>query len=444
MAETTEQQTASTEAPAGGQHSQAFLEKMGSISAAQEGIRTSTFDSTEKPFDLEAAQQAGTQTTEQPTEAPPTTEQPVVQSTEQPQTTEQPAQTTEAPAQTAEQTTEQPTTEQTATTEESSQQLVVENPIIGKMTIGEQAQQEDQTHQSFDTVEDWNQFLEGIDAGLTPENISQELPKIIERSNNFETVSQKMEGYENLLKQIPGELYKGIEAWSQGEDWRAQVAQAANAVDYETEFGKHDPKQMVERYSPGKLTTEDWEEFEDRDGDPDVKARVEEYLSLSEGKFNLEKKEYDLTKQTYEQNAERFVQMKQESFDKSREHALSTFNEAGMPVEESYIANVDKTMNDEMILSIFKNPDGTYKDNCHTSLIMAQDGFGLVKSLYDATKREIVSQVRTEVLDRTGDSPSVTKGGQAELTEQQRSEEDIRKYVEKMAGAGATQSSTYG
>jgi len=192
---------------------------------------------------------------------------------------------------------------------------------------------------------------------------------------------------------------------------------------------------MVNTFSKGKVSAEEWQDYKDEDGDAAVKEKVKGFVELSEEKFGLHKEKYNLEKQKLIDQADGFKLKQQAAFDKSRENVINAFAEAKLPLDDKYLATVDKTINDQMILDLFKNPDGTLKDNVHQSIIMAQHGFDISQQLILAAKRQIASEQRTVVLERTPDTPAVKKTGTAESTEKQNAEQKMKSHVASVLGA---------
>jgi len=433
----------STEETQGQQFSPAFIERMGSLQAATEGIKTPTYQGPNEGFDFSQLQnqQPAEQPTEQPAETQPTeTAQPPVDAapTEQAQPseqqpTEQPAQPTETPQEGHPQT----------------EEVVVESDVFGSVNLGPAdpapENPENQTHTSFETVEDFNKYFEsGNFGGLTADNFQEELPKLVEKSQKFEETNQAKEAYESVLKNIPASIYDAIVEFGNGGDWRAKLREGATSFDYEKQFSDHSVKQAVDSYLPNKVSQDDWDEYNDPDGDAEIKSKVQGYIDLASEKYKVDQDRYKMTKENYERQANELVAKKQDSFNVSRANAIKEFEDAGFPVQDSYLQGIDKTMTDEMILSMFKNPDGTYKDDCHRRLIMANDGMDLVKKFHSAAQRNVASQVRTEMLEGTADSQAIKRTGDAQVTEQQKIEDQMRNYVQQMAGNPQTEKSVFG
>ena len=314
--------------------------------------------------------------------------------------------------------------------------IKVESEIFGgAVELGEE-KKEDAPSQSFETWEDINKFFEeNSSLGIDLKNLPEELPKLVERNKEFEQVNARLQNYDTAFSNMPKALYDSLMAWDKGEDWRGKMRETATAIDFEKGFEDQNQAEIVNTFLPGKISSEDWEEFSDKDGDPAVKEKVSQAIEIAQEKFALNKEKYDLEKQKLIDSANAFKEKQQVAFNKSRENVVNAFQEAKLPLDEKYLQTVDKTISDEAILSLFKNADGTFKENVHQSVIMAQHGFDIVQQMYLAAKRQVASQARSEILERTPATPAAKKTGDADTPETKTSEKKVESHVASILGS---------
>lgn len=314
-----------------------------------------------------------------------------------------------------------------ASTEGSEGDFEIDSPITGKIKVGKPA--EEIKPVSFENIEDFDKFAK--DNGFEDsKKFVEELPKLLETKTKYEEVSKVNANYEAVFENMPPELFAAVQKWSHGEDWRNQVS-ATEPVNLSIEYGKQDSQQLVDKYFPNKISKEEWEEFKDKDGDETVKEKVNNYLSLTKDKYEIDQEKFKTQKEQYDRKAAQSVQARKESLDKSRVSVFETFKSSGLPLDEKYVEGLDKKLSsDQQILSMFKNDDGTLRTDAHQRLAMADAGFGLVTQYQKALERKIVTKAREEILDRAGSgSQAMKKSGDSSGSGKNESEEKVKSYV---------------
>lgn len=376
----------------------AFDQKMANVQAALGGVSGNTFDVGEQDSSLsndqpqepdqpqgeQGVQSVGDAAPEQAPEAQPETqgENPVSVQEEQPE--------------------EQPQAESST----------ISSPITGEVELGAEKEEAEPASVGFETMGDFEKFLESGEYGITKDNIQTELPKLVEASKTLKEVNDKVGGYEQIFNNIPKPIYDSIIEWSNGRDWRAPVA-SSDATDYTQDFSSHDSKSMVEKYFPGKITAEEWEEASDGvSGDPDAIAKVNQYQELAKDKYDLDQQKYNQQVQAYEQQAKEITAKMQSAFDASRESVFGMFEGTPLEVQEEYVGKVDKIAQSQQgVLSIFYNADGTLKQDAHERIAMALDGKGLVVQQAKQLEKRAITKARQEVISETPNAPRMKKTG---------------------------------
>lgn len=290
---------------------------------------------------------------------------------------------------------------------------------------------------TFESAEDFEKFFQSTESGITKENIATKLPELLDTSKKFDEVTKKSQGYEAVFNNMPKPIYEAIMAWDKGEDWRQPVLNH-DPTDYSQEFGKQDAKAMVEKFFPGKVSAEDWEEYKDSDGDQETKDKIDSYLTLTEEKYNLTKQQHAEQIKNYEQQAQQNLEKAQASFDTSRTNIFKAFE--GTPlkgVKESAVVEIDKSLaNQRAILLEFLNEDGTFKPDAHEKMAMLKFGKDLVVQQAKAIQKQAVSDARAEVISGTADQAGIQKSGDKTTpNERELMAEKARKQAEDLLGS---------
>lgn len=284
---------------------------------------------------------------------------------------------------------------------------------------------------SFEKLEDVEKFVK--DNGIELKDLPVKLPELFESAKKLQTLSEDHAKVQAVLENMPAEMYQAMVEWSHGRDWRT-VIHKTEPLNFEAPADKHDSEKLVETYFPGKISKEDWEEFKDADGDETVKQKVKDIIAMSKDKYGIDQEKFKFEKQKIETNAARTLAVREESFKKSRTSVQDQFKTTGLKVDDKYLSDLDKNLSsDQAILAVYKNPDGTLKPEAHRMMAMAIDGFDLVLHARDKMKRQIVTEQRTELLQKNTGNQPIKKSGDTAQSGVSESEKRVKEYISKVA-----------
>lgn len=433
MSEETENQTSAAPVEnSGEQFSPGFLEAMASTKRALEGAGEgnntySERSGSESSFNIEEAISNQSSGVQQPTGAP--------ESRETTQGLESGATDAGLDGQAQGGNKTEPT--QSEQSLEAAKPIGVSSQMTGDINLEEKPAEgsESETQQpSFEFGDDFKKHLATISPDLNVDNFAAELPKLIQASKDYETVNSQVQNFRTVFENMPPDLYEAVEAWGNGQDYRSVIAQG-NKIDFGKSFEDHGNQEMVNNFFEGKISQEEWEEFSDKDGDDDVKAKVANYIDMAKDKYDIAKGKFEHEKNIYEANSVKFTEQRQAAFDASRGDFPKRF-EGKLPIQESYVQEVDKAVqNKDSVLAMFFNPDGTHKSDAHARMAMAMGGEELVLSQANALKNKLVSEARAEVIRTTPDSHQIKKTADTgSMSDMQLAEQRAKQKAEDILG----------
>lgn len=237
-----------------------------------------------------------------------------------------------------------------------------------------------------------------------------ELSSKVEEWKKLETThvetTERLSNVEKLFEILPPELYQAVTAVANGKDWRSVLAETPS-VDFRKEVDQYKDDEIVNAFYPGEITAEEWEEFNDEDGDPRIKKSIGILIKQAKEKFVSTKKDIE----TKSVDSVKEAQKTQERYDKSITGSVSKLSSQIEGVSETYIKNVEKELkNPASISKIFYNEDGTLTEGGALAYVMAKDGFGLLEKYKAVIQRKTETEVNQDILLRGANTPSVTRG----------------------------------
>jgi hypothetical protein len=217
--------------------------------------------------------------------------------------------------------------------------------------------------------------------------------------------TKQVENFESILSSLDPALYLALQKAARGEDWRAEINQAP-AIDFAKSVDQIDTQKLVETFMPNEFTAEDWEEFNDPNGDASIKKAINIAYSSSKEKFEAKKGEFNGKIET-EKN--RGVKA-QENFNESLGKSVDFVKKQMADIDQGYLSGVVGKITKEGIVSSFYNPDGTLKETAIASFIRSTDEYeNLVKIRINNAVKEAVNKERQNLLERGQESPNIRR-----------------------------------
>jgi len=318
------------------------------------------------------------------------------------------------------------TAEEGETSEEESGGLIIESDIFGTEKFGEENEEES----TVAPAEAVSKFFKENDFGISEDNFSEKIPELVNKAQEYDNVAKTVKSYEDVFNNMPLELHEAIKSFYNNEsDWDRHVKERI-ALSFDKNFDDLNSKDVVSKYFPNQISEEDWEEYEDPDGDERVKKMVDNYINVSKDKFVSDKNVYNQRVQEAQNSTKVYQENFQKSFDSSRAKLEDVFKDK-MP-NEVYLNTIDQEIKQNSVVSLFYNEDGTLKPDAHARYIYARDGGDLIKKQREAIKRAVASKERESIIMRTADSPTVSKTDSTVMNSEQELENRVKSQVDNV------------
>lgn len=280
--------------------------------------------------------------------------------------------------------------------------LVIESEIFdgGVLNLGDK-EVKDKTEYSADVTKFMSDF--GYES---PEALKAVLDEHATYSNEIKELNTKIAGNDEIFKQMPKEMYNAVTAYFNGDkDWKNHVND--DSVDYAKDVASYNTKDMVDSFFPGEFTKEDWEEFNDVDGDVNIKKAINIAYKDASGKFEL--KQNEIT--NYQSGLAQQQADSRLVVDNSIGSTIGNLSTQMKGLSEPYVSSIESKIRNNEIMSLFYEKDGSLKQDAAHRFILAQDGNDLIekyKKLYTVQAHNKATQ---EILDRSPSTPDKTQGG---------------------------------
>lgn len=219
----------------------------------------------------------------------------------------------------------------------------------------------------------------------------------------------------SYLAKLSTEAKNIIQHEIDGKPWKHIVARPE--VDYSVAFKKQDPLAMLESYAKGKVTQEQFEEYKDRDGDPQTKAYVEAVLEKAELLYERDADDSNnyISRRTEEVNA--IHQAQEQSLKDAMENLVIT-----VPGAKNHANRIQGLITPDKILGLFFNADGTVKLSAPEDVWLLTDRDAILGSKQARMKADVEHRTTVDALRRTSErpitqarrSPNTSTGGKDE------------------------------
>jgi hypothetical protein len=299
----------------------------------------------------------------------------------------------------------------------------IESPLFGgkKKLAGETAPVEGSTTPAdMKTVEGITSVFKEKLGIESMDKIPEQLDALLKFKTDYESASVEMANVRSLFEQMPPELYQAIDLFAKGQDWKATVT--GSAIDYSKPADQYQPKDLVNAMMPGKVTEAQWEEFQQEDCDPNVKALVTFAIDSAKDKFSSQSEQI---KKSSEEMVQRSTQQKA-AFDASIDKSKAMFAEKWKDADKGYMNQLEQDFKNGKIMEIFYNQDGTLREDAYVRAAMARDGENLVEQSLKMLENRKQSLVNKELLKQVSNTPSGGTGASAGARQELRPELQTR------------------
>lgn len=303
----------------------------------------------------------------------------------------------------------------------ASDPVVINNPIYGQdgLTIGEEAAAPEPL--KFENLNEIGEYMKSTYGVEDFEGLTSQWNEMKVSSDKLPDTQAQLDNALNIFKSMPAELYAGVQAHIQGQDWKKVVGQTP-VFDYSKTAEEQEEKTLVNAYFPNQLSEEQWEEALSEDADPAAKSAKDALVVAAKSKYSVDHNQIALQQKEIIDNATRT----QQEFEVSVTGTISKLSGQFEGIDSNYVTNIENQLKGKGIYDAFFKQDGTLREDAAQRYVMATDGVSLLASYKQAAENRSMSAARQEVLLETPTTPPLS-GGQSETTGP-----EVRPEVQKM------------
>jgi ribosomal protein L12E/L44/L45/RPP1/RPP2 len=195
-------------------------------------------------------------------------------------------------------------------------------------------------------------------------------------------LEQQLNQVQKEFEQLPAALFEGMQAWAKGENYQDVIKQHLSGLDLTKSFDNNEKATVLNHYFPGQYNAEQIGE----NGDA-VKAA----LNLAKMQFARDQQAFEVQRKEASKTFDQQVQVLRDSAQSSVGQLKKEFPS----FENTDVAQVQRLMETDDVLSLFKDKDGKYLPDAAKRLAFALNGELEVKNLSEALKKqtETASQI---------------------------------------------------
>lgn len=226
----------------------------------------------------------------------------------------------------------------------------------------------------------------------------------------------ELDDHTKFIEGLPPALYRGLQLHNEGKDWREAIKDDS-ALDITKKAEDHKPQDLVDAFNPDSFSKEDWAEYGTEDIDPGMKKGMDAVLAASKVQYVAKQNELLKEQQSLVDGQTEKTRLFGESITTTMGSFTSGFEAiGGAPLSVEYAGALQKSIENNEIVSHFYNNDGSLKKDAAQSFAMARDGIKLIESIKQAAASKAITEERQRALDRGADTPPIGGGGAAAAT----------------------------
>jgi len=213
------------------------------------------------------------------------------------------------------------------------------------------------------------------------------------------------------LSQLPDPVFKAMQAWAKGEDWKAPLASATSSIDLTADPDSIDKAVLLGHYFPGEF---------DADAIKEGGAMVDKAVRLAKNQFAVDKKTFNSERSSILAAAEDNRKKVMSSVQASVQALKKDFT----ALDDKYVRQVEDMLKKGNINSLFIGDDGSYKPDAAKRIALALVGEQEINGLLNALKKrnevaqQIVGNGKTEIPRPGAQQQSVATAGSEELAKE--------------------------
>ena len=315
-----------------------------------------------------------------------------------------------------------PAAEQGETLDQAFEKVV--SPLVGgEVEVGKpiEAAGSEMEAANFENIANLSGYLKESHGIEDIKSLGSKIEEWKGQSNELSDLSVKYSNVENLFKTMQKELHAAIDNFTKGLDWKESFN--SSSIDYSKSVEDFSDKDVVESMMPGKITADDWEEFEDEDGDPNVKRLVQSAIDNSSDMFTRKKEQ---VKQEAERGVEAARQA-QEIYTASISKSKEAFKQGFGQADSSVADEIEQAFNSPNgLASLFYNDNGTLREDAFSNYAMAKHGKGLMDQYRVLAERKIETKTTQDILATGATTPGTSQGSAAS-----QGKDELRPEVQK-------------
>lgn len=308
----------------------------------------------------------------------------------------------------------------------------VDSPLFGgEKEIGKANEPAGSEEQKFENLDSLNTYLKDQHSIDDVNALAGKIETWKQQEESIDKLTSEAGNVKSLFEGMHPDLYAAVNADAKGEDWRTVVN--SNVLDYMKTATDFKDQELVDKLSPGTLTAEDWEEFNDEDGDASVKRLVSTTIENAKAKFESNKAQFDKARLDSVATAQANQDAFNGSLAKAKESMIGVYKDA----DTNYVDSLESIFTEKGIASVFYNEDGTLKEDAFERMAMAKDGAALITQYQQIAERKVETKTNQEILSRGADTPGVSKGSNANQGKEELRPE-VKDALSAIKGLGGT------
>lgn len=236
------------------------------------------------------------------------------------------------------------------------------------------------------------------------EFFASELSTLRDSAERYDALSQENVAFQGRLESLPPDLKLAFDGAMSGEDnWRDNLLLGKWA---DTTGKNMDPQVLqVLHGAPNDITHEDWVQYVDKEGDEQVKGRVDRIVDQW-------RREHDNARSGFRKAEKNLADQRaaaSEAFNNSIGPAMKKFR-SSVKVDPNYARSIEKELVSGAVMNLFFDENGAYKDDAAVKFMMARDGMGYINKLMERTKTDAQNHAMMNVIQRTPERMAYGQG----------------------------------
>lgn len=241
--------------------------------------------------------------------------------------------------------------------------------------------------------------------------VVDEFSKVKKQLTDVNSEKSDLLDYKSAFEKMPDDLFSLTQAWLNDEDYHVLLNKlAVGSLDFTKSFEEHDLKGLIENYSDGKFSEEDYQAINDKEHES--YKQMQSVVNLTKKAYNKDKDDFRTSRKEYESGIAEY----RKSLKVSIDGAVDYFTKSVPDLKEKHKSEIIRVLQagQNGIRDMFFDKNDVFKPEAGELIALALYGKAAIEHQSKIAAKKAATAAETkaneEIITRSADKAKPPKG----------------------------------